>query len=324
MDATPTCTDGQSPNEIAPSPSKNELPSPTPNTGYSVLRCAQCLDRFPFQKFWCSSLKALFFLFVVFWLGSAIEERGMRRLPDTLSFYNSSQVCALVLPNNYTNSVDDNIHHNAVHGLPSWIQTFENKTVALASGPNTVIAHCETCGACSNPHDVRIYDETKDNLTDTTIDCAKRSLIWGRRTAGKCMERRVGFTPPCQKCWVENILCDLRYCLFSCVWYKTFGGHNSQSADGTRELNPCTLCDEKRCGPEFIQCAGANRRRSGIISDIERDVDNEVCRQRDEEWWDNQEIQDYFQKYLVDSEMTVDSKHRTELRRQLRAGDPAL
>jgi hypothetical protein len=308
-----------------PSAVKNELPGPTPTTGYSMLRCARCLDRFPFKTLLCSTLRVFFFIFVVLWIGSSIEESGMRKLPDTMSFYNSSRVCALVLPGNYTNATDD-IQQNAVHGLPSWIRTFENKTLALASGPNTVIAHCETCGACSNPQDVRIYDETKDYLTDTTIDCAKRSLIWGRRTAGKCMERRVGFTPPCQKCWVENILCDLRYCFFTCAWNKAFGGHQERAADGTRELNACTMCDEKRCGPEFIQCAGANRRRSGIVSDIERNVDHEVCKQRDEDWWYNQEIQDYFEKDVVnpDTKMAVGSENQPELRRQLRAGPPTI
>ena len=42
-----------------------------------------------------------------------------------------------------------------------------------------------------------------------------------------------------------------------------------------RHLNPCTLCDEKRYGPQLLRCVGANRVRCGILSDIERH--NEVC-----------------------------------------------
>jgi len=38
----------------------------------------------------------------------------------------------------------------------------------------------------------------------------------------------------------------------------------------------CLKCDEMNCGPEFIKCAGANRRSSGIISDIERS-ESEHC-----------------------------------------------
>jgi hypothetical protein len=57
-------------------------------------------------------------------------------------------------------------------------------------------------------------------------------------------------------------------------------------------LNRCTYCDEKRCGPEFVTCAGANRRRSGILSDIERDQSNEVCSVVENNWWKNNELQE--------------------------------
>ena len=36
------------------------------------------------------------------------------------------------------------------------------------------------------------------------------------------------------------------------------------------ELSTCLKCDELMCGPEFITCAGANRRRLGITTDIGR------------------------------------------------------
>ena len=39
---------------------------------------------------------------------------------------------------------------------------------------------------------------------------------------------------------------------------------------------PCS--DEERCGPAFLACAGANRRRAGIVSDIQRD-DRELCQE---------------------------------------------
>ena len=39
----------------------------------------------------------------------------------------------------------------------------------------------------------------------------------------------------------------------------------------------CLVCDEENSGPEFILCAGSNRRSSGIKSDIERDP-NEICK----------------------------------------------
>lgn len=35
---------------------------------------------------------------------------------------------------------------------------------------------------------------------------------------------------------------------------------------------------------EFVLCAGANRRRSGIVSDIARDDDSELCEKVDDGW----------------------------------------
>ena len=44
------------------------------------------------------------------------------------------------------------------------------------------------------------------------------------------------------------------------------------------KLNECLECDEKLCGPNFLHCAGANRRRLGIVSDIARDDDEQCSR----------------------------------------------
>jgi len=35
---------------------------------------------------------------------------------------------------------------------------------------------------------------------------------------------------------------------------------------------------------EFVLCAGANRRRAGIVSDIARDDDSELCEKVDDGW----------------------------------------
>ena len=75
-------------------------------------------------------------------------------------------------------------------------------------------------------------------------------------------------------CWVENVMCDLRNCVFTCLLYRMGFGGGKNSGD---ELSHCLECDEKRCGPAFIRCAGANRRRSGIYSDIERNCSH-VCK----------------------------------------------
>ncbi len=43
-----------------------------------------------------------------------------------------------------------------------------------------------------------------------------------------------------------------------------------------RSLTDCLECDERRCGPAFIACAGTNRRRAGMHSDIGRNR-SQVC-----------------------------------------------
>jgi hypothetical protein len=41
-------------------------------------------------------------------------------------------------------------------------------------------------------------------------------------------------------------------------------------------LSPCLQCDEDRCGSAFKSCAGANRRRCGIKTDIDRPTE-QLC-----------------------------------------------
>ena len=158
-----------------------------------------------------------------------------------------------------------------------------------------VVAHCGECGACSNPHDINIYDVTKNSLFGTTTACAKQGLFWGRDSASECMEKNAGLTKGCTDCWVDNIMCDLRKCVFTCLRYGLF---NPKKQTGTKSLNPCTLCDEKRCGPAFVACAGANRRRSGIRSDIARDANKEICSRADPTWWRDPNLRTYYEETI--------------------------
>jgi len=72
-------------------------------------------------------------------------------------------------------------------------------------------------------------------------------------------------------------LCTIKNCVFTCLKSKLLANeHNLSKVDNNKdedsdvELNACLECDEKMCGPDFLQCAGANRRRLGIVSDIKR------------------------------------------------------
>ena len=58
---------------------------------------------------------------------------------------------------------------------------------------------------------------------------------------------------------------------------QILGFNNNKITDKDGKLNSCLQCDEDKCGPDFKACAGANRRRSCIASDIFRDQDT-ICK----------------------------------------------
>lgn len=237
-------------------------------------------------------------LVLVLWLGAEYEGYQVRKSPKTLQYYQQPQVCGIML----TNKKNENTTTASSNSTATTTNTTSFITISTFPSEQDVldiggfVAHCGSCGHCSNPHDIRIYDQTQTSLFQSSTTCAKRALIWGRVTASQCLQTHVGFTSHCNDCWVENILCDLRKCIFTCLFYGLFldvdGG-----GTGQKSLNPCTQCDERRCGPDFIQCAGANRRRSGIVSDISRDEINEVCQTVRNDWWLDQDLQDNWKRW---------------------------
>jgi hypothetical protein len=241
------------------------------------------------------SLLAFVMLILMVWLGSEYEQYHVHKAENTLAFYNQQpEVCGIVLTKQ-ANTTSANVTASTsvlaavtLSETPIQIETFSSADEVTAE--NGIVAHCGECGACSTPQDISIYDETRNTLFESSTACAKRGLIWGRRTAAKCMMEEVGFTEDCNDCWVENIMCDLRKCVFTCIWYGLFSQVDGGAGSGTT-LNSCTGCDEKRCGPAFLECAGANRRRSGIISDIQRDEKSEVCQKVTQEWWKDPDLQ---------------------------------
>jgi hypothetical protein len=257
------------------------------------------------------SLLMAVLLILILWLGAEYQEYHVRDAPRTLYLYNQSQVCTLTIHNdtatmngtavttNSSSSSNKNSTNNSSHALVT-METMHSAAQAHNT-PNTLVAHCGDCGQCSNPHDIDLYDDTKNTLYGDSVECAKRGLIWGRRTASKCLSNRVGFTDGCNDCWIENIMCDLKKCIFICMWYGLFSEIDS-GGSGSKPLNKCTYCDEVRCGPAFVQCAGANRRRSGILSDIERDGKAEVCQVVDHEWWKTPGLQDAWRAQMETAE----------------------
>ncbi len=182
----------------------------------------------------------------------AREKAEYSSAESTISKYTSSHVCA---------------NSTKYHRLKTI------KSSKEAKRRNMNIVHCGECGHCSTNNDIDIMYETKDSLTKTATHCAVRGLLFGDRATENCLEDNVGFTPSCSSCWSDNIHCTRVKCRFTCL--KSVLLREPNNYDG--KLNSCLECDEKLCGPAFLKCAGANRRRLGIVSDIERDSIKEQC-----------------------------------------------
>ena len=176
----------------------------------------------------------------------SVENANMSKARSTLSYFNLDSVCAL-------------------DSLTDAYSTFENRKSALAA--NQTIVHCGPCGQCSNSHDIDVYHETAQTATKSATWCGKKFLAFGTESGASCMFEEIGFTPACTTCWLENMACDKNACLFTCLWSLMRGEKNNRDA---LELSTCLKCDELLCGPAFITCAGANRRRLGITTDIGR------------------------------------------------------
>lgn len=258
-------------------------------------------------------LVAVFIFLVVVRIGAHFEGLEVHNSIGTLDLYEQTTVCGIYT--NYHKNIGSHNGNNTVGSAFSYlanqpsnmnvhvesfssVEAFDDFTNSLLEASeemrNPKVANCGSCGYCSTSHDVQIYQDTRRTLLADATHCAQQALThpWNsRNVAKKCLTKRVGFTEECNNCWVDNILCDLSLCLFTCTWHVLF-----ESAEGhDKPLNPCTQCDEMRCGRAFLNCAGANRRRAGIVSDIDRDNDKEMCHDVTPKWWEDPELKRLFQ-----------------------------
>lgn len=162
--------------------------------------------------------------------------------------------------------------------------------LAQAQSEQRTILHCGMCAACSNLHDLNVLSDTKTyitrNMTMCAADFAKPKILGGNQdldTLVTCLhESNIDFStdgrswaapknsPTCMDCWTDNIMCDAVNCKWNFDCIKKFF-----DPDHSGTLAGCLKCDEENCGPEFIKCAGANRRSTGIVSDIKRPEDQD-------------------------------------------------
>ena len=164
-------------------------------------------------------LLLLFLSLAIFFLtGLDIEQRQVALAPSTDNLYKTSSVCASV---SSANSSHFNTYNNAEE----------------ANADNAKIVHCGECGQCSTTQDIGILKRTRKTLNNDVTYCAKQALLTGynRNKVSQCFEQKVVFTNPCQQCWVDNILCAVKKCKFSCMTTGLFNEEKTYNG----KLNRC-------------------------------------------------------------------------------------
>jgi len=249
-----------------------------------------------FHKILVSCLAAFAVFVAVIIIGDERERRIWQSTPSTLDLYSTKQVCSVQVPEKKTTTMDRNTTNDYD---PKTLDSIDHITQKNSNAYNSSrkVLHCGTCGACSNVFDLAIYHHTRNTLTNQMTNCAKHGFYSGNYTnAFVCLKDTVGLTDDCSWCWVQNAVCNLQNCVMSCLKHRILPpffrhlnlpnllSHAHDHPQDTENLDPCLACDERMCGPEFLICAGANRRRAGVTSDIMRDRERELCHKVDMEW----------------------------------------
>jgi len=97
----------------------------------------------------------------------------------------------------------------------------------------------------------------------------------------QCNEDTIGFTEGCSDCWTHDGYCARENCMFIYL-QSVFTNQVNNYNVGHDDITSAT-CDEALCGPDFVPCSGATRRRMNIISDIPRPV-SQQCKVASEDW----------------------------------------
>jgi hypothetical protein len=208
-------------------------------------------------------------LFLIICIGATMQQKTVRKaLPSTF---------ALLYPPDYVKSA-----------MCAWdkasptgdIRTFESPD-AVAEANYTVI-HCGACGACSNWNDLRLQWTTRSNLAQLGQTCVQKKFFGGGTEAVQdCNEELIGFTEECSECWTVDQMCASTQCLF--IYLQSLVVNQVSNFNVDPNDITTTTCDEALCGPEFVPCSGATRRRMNIVSDIPRPKDQQ-CTVANENW----------------------------------------
>jgi len=189
------------------------------------------MEKYTFCCFRCglSALVAIFMFIVVMLCGARNEKLKAESAPSTSPNFITNVMCAF----NASNTSAPFVTYNSPEE---------------AKADNMTIAHCGECAYCSNMKDIETYVTTRDTITIEAKACGKTAVLGSTEELDACLEERIGFSNDCRLCWVENMQCDARRCIFTCMktLFTGFLARNNvpQSGD-TASLNWCLQCDEK-------------------------------------------------------------------------------
>lgn len=159
------------------------------------------------------------------------------------------------------------------------IRSFDSYQDATDAGYSVV--HCGGCGSCSNWNDLGLQWTTRDHLAQKAKNCVKKSIFGSREEVQTCNEGTIGFTEECSLCWTEDEYCARDNCMFIYL-QSIYTNQVNNFRVGPEDITSAT-CDEALCGPEFVPCSGATRRRMNIISDIPRPT-SQQCEVTSADW----------------------------------------
>jgi hypothetical protein len=229
-----------------------------------------CFEKILSALKWVTSIfvNALFFYLIIVNVGATQQMLSVRKhLPTAFKDlyppdYITGTMCAW-----------DQAGPNAI------IKTFDTLEAVYAA--NYTVIHCGACADCSNWNDLGLEWTTKGNLAAMAQTCAKKSLFGTIDDVQQCNEDLIGFTPDCAMCWTVDELCSKKNCVF--IFLQGVMINNIGNFQVGLEHVTSASCDEAICGPEFVPCSGATRRRMNIVSDIPRPIEQQ-CPVAEENW----------------------------------------
>ena len=213
-------------------------------------------------------LMAIYIFVIILKVKSYTENMIASQAPDTKDYFILDEVCAF----------------NPLNANEPFV-SFDTKEDAVNRGYK--VAHCGKCASCSNPSDIKTYVETRQSIAALAKKCALIAIFGTPDELTDCLQEKIGFSDPCTECWTENMISTAKHCLYTCMEATLTGVARENNIKGlgneTVRLNQCIYCDEKMSGAEFVTCSGVARRRLGIVSEIERNPE-EQCRNVDVDW----------------------------------------